>query len=200
MPNASPLRLSDSELDAVFAAARPIEPGKRDAFLQAVAGALNGTELGPGALYRVLRDVQRRFYDVPDLYARQARSIADAFSWPWWWWPGPVCDKRNDSSGLALALLAPVRADRLLDAVPHLGEDVSEIHGDRLRGNDVLIHRLRVTRRDVLAVPPGSARWAGMPRIIGNPPVAAPAGEQEENVSHVVVGCHLVLLSWLAQH
>src|SRR5262245_23772298 len=108
-------------------------------------------------------------------------------SWPWWWRSGPVCSKRNDSSGLAL--LASVRADRLLDAALHLGEDVSEVHGDRFRCNRVLILRLLVT--DALAVSRVPARWAGMPRTLGNPPVAAPAGKQEENVSHVVVGWHL---------
>jgi hypothetical protein len=63
----SPLRLSDSELDAVFAAARPLAPHLRDEFLQAVADALAGLrELGPGATYRVIRDQQRRFFDPPD--------------------------------------------------------------------------------------------------------------------------------------
>jgi hypothetical protein len=49
-----PIRLSDSELDAVMSAARPIPVGQRDAFLQQVAAELQGRELGPGVVYRVL--------------------------------------------------------------------------------------------------------------------------------------------------
>ena len=48
-----PIRLSDSELDAVIAAARPLDVGVRDAFLQAVADALvNCVEIGPGTIHR----------------------------------------------------------------------------------------------------------------------------------------------------
>ena len=39
-PAMPPIRLSDDELDAVFAAARPIDPDLRDPFLRAVAHAL----------------------------------------------------------------------------------------------------------------------------------------------------------------
>jgi hypothetical protein len=63
-----PIRLSDSELDAVMAAARPLPVERRDAFLQAVAGALQGCrEIGPGVVYRVAAQVQREFFDPPDL-------------------------------------------------------------------------------------------------------------------------------------
>jgi hypothetical protein len=63
-----PLRLSDSELDAVFAAARPIAVERRDAFLQQVASRLAGEgELGPGVVYRVAAQVQREYFDPPDL-------------------------------------------------------------------------------------------------------------------------------------
>jgi len=63
-----PLHLSDSELDAVMAAARPLRVDVRDAFLQAVASTLaNCTEVGPGMLYRILAETQRRFFDPPDL-------------------------------------------------------------------------------------------------------------------------------------
>jgi hypothetical protein len=66
-----PIRLSDSELDAVMAAARPLAVERRDAFLQAVAGALQGYggEIGPGAVYRVASQVQREFFDPPQLAA-----------------------------------------------------------------------------------------------------------------------------------
>jgi hypothetical protein len=62
-----PLRLSDDELSAVMAAARPIAVAQRDAFLRAVAAALGGRELGPGVVHRVCAETQRRFFDPPDL-------------------------------------------------------------------------------------------------------------------------------------
>jgi hypothetical protein len=69
-----PLRLSDAELDAVLLAARPIAPHRRDAFLQAVADALTvQRELGPGAVYRVIREVQREFFDPPELIGSSIR-------------------------------------------------------------------------------------------------------------------------------
>jgi hypothetical protein len=63
-----PLRLTDDELDAVYAAARPIAVQARDAFLQALAQNLSSAgELGPGSLYRVIRETQRQFFDPPEL-------------------------------------------------------------------------------------------------------------------------------------
>jgi hypothetical protein len=61
-----PLRLSDAELSAVMAAAQPLAPHLRDAFLQDVAAALAGcTEIGPGTVNRVCREAQRKYYDPP---------------------------------------------------------------------------------------------------------------------------------------
>jgi hypothetical protein len=69
-----PIRLSDSELDAVMAAARPLDVGDRDAFLQSVAAALaNCTEIGPGAVYRIVAETQHRFFDPPDLSCGQGK-------------------------------------------------------------------------------------------------------------------------------
>jgi hypothetical protein len=63
-----PIRLSDSELSAVFDAARPLPVERRDAFLQQVAATLSACrEVGPGIVHRVCADVQRRFWDPPDL-------------------------------------------------------------------------------------------------------------------------------------
>jgi len=62
------LKLSDDELDIVMAACRPIEPHRRDAFMNDVATELAGyPELGVGLVARTCRDVQRRHFDVPDL-------------------------------------------------------------------------------------------------------------------------------------
>jgi hypothetical protein len=63
-----PLALSDSKLDAVMAAARPLPVALRDPFLQAVAHALSGRAVvGPGTVHQVVRDLQRQFFDPPDL-------------------------------------------------------------------------------------------------------------------------------------
>ena len=63
-----PIRLTDSELDAVMSAARPIAVDLRDAFLHAVAHALSGRkEIGPGVVHQVCRELQRQFFDPPDL-------------------------------------------------------------------------------------------------------------------------------------
>ena len=64
----SPIRLSDSELDAVLAAARPLAVELRDPFLHAVARELAGRNvIGPGVVHRVCAEQQRQFFDPPDL-------------------------------------------------------------------------------------------------------------------------------------
>jgi hypothetical protein len=62
-----PLRLTDDQLAAVLRAAEPLAVGDRGAFLQDVAAALQGQELGDGTVYRVVAQVQRRYYDPPIL-------------------------------------------------------------------------------------------------------------------------------------
>jgi hypothetical protein len=60
------IRLSDSELAAVFAAARPLDVRCRSAFLQSVADILVGCpDPGPGDVYRAILAAQRRHYDPP---------------------------------------------------------------------------------------------------------------------------------------
>lgn len=68
------LGLSDHELDAVMAAARPLRPKDRDPFLRDVAAELaNQRERGPGVIYRVVRETQRKFFDPPNL----SRSVSE---------------------------------------------------------------------------------------------------------------------------
>jgi hypothetical protein len=63
-----PVKLTDAQLSAVFEAARPLQPADRDAFLVDLAGALQGQEnLGDGTVFRLIREVQRRYFDPPDL-------------------------------------------------------------------------------------------------------------------------------------
>jgi hypothetical protein len=73
-----PIHLSDAELDAVMAAARPLAVEVRDAFLQKIADALaRCSEIGPGAVYRIVAESQREFFDPPDTSA-SSRSRAYA--------------------------------------------------------------------------------------------------------------------------
>ena len=63
-----PIKLTDAELDSVLAAARPLSIELRDPFLHAVARELQSCrELGPGVVHRVVAQVQREFFDPPDL-------------------------------------------------------------------------------------------------------------------------------------
>jgi hypothetical protein len=63
-----PIKLSDDELNVVLAAARPLAVEMRDPFLHAVARALSGRDVvGPGTVHQVCRELQRQFFDPPDL-------------------------------------------------------------------------------------------------------------------------------------
>jgi hypothetical protein len=63
-----PLKLTDAELDAVFNAARPLAPNVREDFLKEVADRLSSyPTVGPGTVHRVCLEMQRRFFDPPDL-------------------------------------------------------------------------------------------------------------------------------------
>jgi hypothetical protein len=65
-----PIKLSDSQLDAVITAARPLAVASRDAFLLDLAAALAGiTDPGDGDVARAIRAVQRRHFDPPELSA-----------------------------------------------------------------------------------------------------------------------------------
>jgi hypothetical protein len=57
-----PLSLSDAEFAAVQAAAAPIHPQQRDAFLKALAEELvKHPTIGPGVVFRVAAELQRRY-------------------------------------------------------------------------------------------------------------------------------------------
>jgi hypothetical protein len=62
-----PLSLSDDEFAAVQAAAAPIHPQQRDAFLKALAAELERHPVvGPGLVHRLAADVQRRYVIAPE--------------------------------------------------------------------------------------------------------------------------------------
>ena len=65
-----PISVSDDELDAVMSAAAPPAPKDRNSFLRAMAVELarHRGEIGPGLIHRVARDVQKRYFDAPDLF------------------------------------------------------------------------------------------------------------------------------------
>jgi hypothetical protein len=61
-----PLRLTDSQITAIFAAARPLAVRDRDAFLLDLAAALQGiVDPGDGDVARAIRAVQRQHFDPP---------------------------------------------------------------------------------------------------------------------------------------
>jgi hypothetical protein len=62
------IKLSDDELDAIMAAAAPLDVRVRDAFLREVAdGLARCGEVGPGVVHRICAATQRQFFDPPDL-------------------------------------------------------------------------------------------------------------------------------------
>ena len=61
-----PIKLSDDELDAIMAAAQPLQPHQRASFVEAVAAELAGLgEIGPGSLHRAIRTVWSSYFDPP---------------------------------------------------------------------------------------------------------------------------------------
>jgi hypothetical protein len=63
-----PIALSDDQMSALLAAAHPLPPDSRSAFLAACACELAKLPaIGDGALHRVIMQVQRQYFDPPDL-------------------------------------------------------------------------------------------------------------------------------------
>jgi len=62
---AMPPSFTDSQLDALMRVAAPLHPRDRRAFMEDVAAALNGHEVGDGNLHRVAIECQRRYWDPP---------------------------------------------------------------------------------------------------------------------------------------
>ena len=99
-----PIRLSDSELDAVMAAARPLPVHLRDPFLHAVAHALSDRNvIGPGTVHQVCCELQRQLFDPPDLSrsndTRSTVELASRARLPWL-----IGQPRNCSRNANLAL------------------------------------------------------------------------------------------------
>jgi hypothetical protein len=61
-----PIHLSDSQLEQIMRAAAPLAPNDRSSFLTDVATALHGQALGDGAVFRVIREIQGRYFHPPE--------------------------------------------------------------------------------------------------------------------------------------
>ena len=59
------LSLTDDQLATVMNAAEPLLPADRSRFLQAVATALDGQEIGDGVVARTCREIQSRYFHPP---------------------------------------------------------------------------------------------------------------------------------------
>ena len=68
-----PVRLTDEQMTAVFAASHPLPPDRRSAFLEACEQELAALPegIGDGSLHRVVAQVQRKFFDPPVLEANR---------------------------------------------------------------------------------------------------------------------------------
>jgi hypothetical protein len=63
-----PFSLSNAQLDAIYDAARPLQPIDRSRFLEDVAAELAGCpDVGDGQLARIVRQVQKRYFRPPQL-------------------------------------------------------------------------------------------------------------------------------------
>ena len=61
-----PIHLSNSQFEQILRAAAPLSPEDRSPFLADVAAALRGQELGDGAVFRVIREMQERYFRPPE--------------------------------------------------------------------------------------------------------------------------------------
>jgi len=69
--------LSDSQVEILLSAARPLPPTSHAAFLEEATEALASCpELGDGVVYRVARETQRRYWDPPNFTVDRAPRLA----------------------------------------------------------------------------------------------------------------------------
>jgi hypothetical protein len=73
-----PLSLSTEEMDLLLSLAKPIDQQRRPQFLQEVAQELEAKrqagEIGEGAVHRLARTIQRKYFDPPALPNASPRS------------------------------------------------------------------------------------------------------------------------------
>ena len=75
IPAMPPIALTDAQLAAVMRAAEPLAPGDRSAFLETVAGLLQGQAIGDGAVHRACADAptKTRLPEFRQLRIREVR-------------------------------------------------------------------------------------------------------------------------------
>jgi hypothetical protein len=78
------IALSDTQVDHILLVSRPLQPQERAAFMaQLLEELLNrraGEEVGDGELGRLLRDLQRRYFQPPTVDERETARIVDSHS------------------------------------------------------------------------------------------------------------------------
>jgi hypothetical protein len=67
-----PIALADEELGAIMRACEPLRPDARAGFLEAVAAALQGREIGDGSAARAAALAQRKFF-TPECRVKHGR-------------------------------------------------------------------------------------------------------------------------------
>jgi hypothetical protein len=74
-----PISLSDDELEIVMSAAAPLPPQDRSRFLIDVAAELekHRSDLGPGLITRVVRELQRKHFAPPTFTNHRGASKYD---------------------------------------------------------------------------------------------------------------------------
>ena len=72
-PESAPLALTDDQLDTVMRHAMPLHPRLRRAFVEHVAVALRGQEIGDGSLHRACVMVWRQMFDPPLETTRESK-------------------------------------------------------------------------------------------------------------------------------
>jgi hypothetical protein len=76
----TPLQLNDDEMSVLLSLAGPIDQQRRPQFLQEVAAELEAKrqagEIGEGSVHRLARQIQRRFFDPPQLPNSSPRARA----------------------------------------------------------------------------------------------------------------------------
>ena len=75
-----PLQLNDEEMSVLRRLAEPIEQQRRQQFLEEVAAELQAKreagEIGEGAVHRVARTLQRKFFNPPEFPNAAGRARA----------------------------------------------------------------------------------------------------------------------------
>jgi hypothetical protein len=107
----TPAHLTDQQMDAVLAAAHPLPPDRRSAFLEEVALALSrASVIGDGITHRIIMEAQRRFFDPPSFSSDSGSK-----------WNGKAVPPRSLRLGAHQSQMrGRARSRRLLQDLPEL--------------------------------------------------------------------------------